>query len=109
MLITGLTGQPVIKTEFVTTPIVGYTADTFFVKDVITLNFGQFVNQQLFGMMQLATAVPFPTPRADVPSNYVGLTNQQLWDLYGVALGGAIAPSNPVTASNIIGVVAPKV
>ena len=109
VLIEGQIGTPKINAQFDVDPLTADTADAVFVKDVITLNYGQFVNQQLFFNMQAAGAIPFPVARVDVPSKYVGLTNQQLWDLYGVALGGAITPSNAVPAPNIIGLVAPKV
>ena len=109
VLITGNLVQPKIQTLFDTYPISGYSATAFFVNDVVTLNFGSFVNQRLYNSMQQASAIPFPTLRTDLPSQYVGLTNQQLWNLYGVALGGAIAPSVTVTVPNIIGLVAPAV
>jgi hypothetical protein len=75
----------------------------------VPLNYGSFVNQRLYNTMQQASAIPFPTLRTDLPTQYVGLTNQQLWNLYGQALGGAIAPSNVVTVPNITGLVAPIV
>ena len=86
----------------------GPPATTFFVKDTIILNYGPFVNQQLFFNEQKANYIPFPTVRADMPLQYIGLTNQQLWDRFGVALGGGIATSNAVTVPGIIGLVAPR-
>jgi hypothetical protein len=90
-------------------PIDNATAATFLINDVVLLNYGVFVNQRLYGTMQQANAIPFPSARADIPTNYVGLTNQQLWNSYGVAFGGAIVPSNAITVPNITGLVAPKV
>jgi hypothetical protein len=107
--INGLTGQPKIRSDYDMTPIPGYPATSAFVNDVVLLNFGQFVNQRLYSALQTATAVPFGTARVDLPSQYVGLTNQQLWNEFGKAFGGAIAPSNAITAPNIVGLIAPKV
>ena len=109
VLVTGQTAQLKIKTEFDVNPIVIYPATAFLVKDVITLNYGQFLNQRLYGIMQLPNVVPFPVPRADLPAAYVGLTNQQLWNQFGVALGGEIAPSNWTVVPSIIGLIGPPV
>ena len=87
----------------------GYPANIFFVNDVILLNFGLFSNQRLYFNEQRANYVPFPVARPDAPAAYIGLTNQQLWDEFDVALGGAIAPANAFTVPNIGGLVAPRV
>jgi hypothetical protein len=109
VLITGNLVQPKIQMVLDNYPISGYSATVFFVNDVVTLNYGSFVNQRLYNTIQQANAIPFPTSRSDIPAQYVGLTNQQLWNLYGVMFGGAIVPSNAVTVPNIIGLVAPAV
>jgi hypothetical protein len=83
------------------------SATAYLVNDFIFLNFGPFVNQRLYGLMQQANAVPFPVPRDDVPAYLVGLTTQEMWDRYGVAIGGAVAPSNAITTPYIIGLVGP--
>jgi hypothetical protein len=49
--------------------------------------------------------VPQPTPY--LPSSYVGLTNQQLWNQFGIAFAGEIAPSNAMTDLNFIGLLGP--
>jgi hypothetical protein len=49
--------------------------------------------------------VPFPNPLDGLPAEYVGKTNQQLWSLYGVAIGGEIAPADAVPAETIRGLV----
>jgi hypothetical protein len=36
-----------------------------------------------------------------------GLTNQLAWDLYGIAIGGAVAPANATARDGIIGLVGP--
>src|SRR4029079_17583332 len=97
-LITGLTGTPIITSWPDTTPYVTFPLTAFFSSDTVLLNFGQFVNQRLYSTLQAANAIPFPTARTGLPTAYVGLTNQQLWDIYGIAIGGAIAPSTAFTA-----------
>src|SRR5262249_13010131 len=109
VLITGNLVQPKIQMLFDVYPISGYSATAFLVDDVVTLNYGSYVNRRLYNSMQLAGAIPFPASRSDIPAQYVGLSNQQLWNSYGVALGGAIAPSNAVVPPNIIGLLAPAV
>ena len=74
----------------------------------MTLDFGPFQNQRLYYTQQAADWVVFSEPRADVLPEYIGLTNQQLWDHYGIALGGAIAPANAYTWPNITGLIAPN-
>ena len=49
------------------------------------------------------TSLPFPKARADVPAEYVGLTNRQLWDRFGKALGGEVAPAAIYTLPYISG------
>jgi hypothetical protein len=106
ILINNVPAQTKITTVLETTGF-GYSIDIFFVKDVILLNYGPYANQRLYNLMQQANAVPFPNPRPDMPAAYIGLTNQQLWDQFGVALGGAIAPSNAFTSPYINGLIAP--
>ena len=109
VLLTGNLVQPKIQMLLDVYPISGYLATAYFVNDVVTLNYGSFVNQRLYNAMQVASAIPFPTSRSDIPAQYVGLTNQQLSNLYGVSLGGSIVPGNAVTVPNIIGLVVPIV
>ncbi|MEX0642042.1 MAG: G8 domain-containing protein, partial [Pirellulales bacterium] len=94
-------------TTYIDTNGFGLPVNIFLVKDVIVLNFGTFAYQRLYFAEQQANAIPFPVARPDAPAAYIGLTNQQLWDQFGVALGGAIAPANAFTAPNINGLVAP--
>jgi hypothetical protein len=79
---------------------------SFVMPDVVLLNYGPYVNQRAYYLLQHADAVPFSSPRAGLPDAYVGLTNQQLWDRYGVALGGAVAPPNAYTMPEIDGLLA---
>jgi hypothetical protein len=73
--------------------------DHYFYNNTVTLNFGPYINQQLYFSSQAANAVPFPTAREGVPDDYIGLTTQQLWDYYGIALGGSVAPANATVVS----------
>ncbi len=52
--------------------------------------------------------MPFPSQIGDIKSSYIGLTNQQLWNQFGVALGGELAPLNATPQPGIYGLVAPK-
>jgi hypothetical protein len=85
----------------------GDWAGYFFSTDIVTANFGPYINKRLYSTLQQATAVPVPTPIPGVSTDYVGLTNQQLWDYYRIALGGEIAPGNAYMPFGIIGLVAP--
>jgi hypothetical protein len=93
ILITGTLSQPRIVLYFERRQLGENTVDVYFVEDVVELEFGPFHKNRLYDPLRLANAVPFPTSADDVPPSYVGLTNQQLWDRFGVALGGSIAPS----------------
>jgi hypothetical protein len=109
ILITGVPAQTKITTFIDTNPFGYPNVNIFLVSDVIVLNFGAFAYQRLYFEMQQASAIPFPVARPDVPAAYIGLTNQQLWNQFGVALGGAIAPANTYIVPNIVGLVAPAV
>ena len=78
-----------------------------FFLDSVTLNFGSFVNRRLYFNEQVASFVPFPAAGLFIPAEYIGKTNQQLFTEFGLTLGGAIAPSNAVTAARIVGLLAP--
>jgi hypothetical protein len=71
------------------------------------LNFSQVIyqGQQIYAVEQSANYVPFPSGSTppNVAAQVVGLTNQQLWDRYGLAMGGVIAPSNTTTSPRIQG------
>jgi hypothetical protein len=62
--------------------------------------------QTLYAPEQAADYVPFATvwdlPEG-APSTWAGLTNQQLMDQYGVAVGGVVAPPDAVMYDNIGG------
>jgi hypothetical protein len=58
--------------------------------------------QELYFPQQAANFVPFPAGQSatTVPSQLVGLTNQQLFATYGLALRGTVAPANAVADPN---------
>ncbi|MCI0333176.1 MAG: hypothetical protein L0228_08135 [Planctomycetes bacterium] len=105
-LITGFSVAPRIS-MIVDPSLTGIDVSRYFGQDIVTLNFGPFANKRLYYTQQAADAVPFPAPISGLLPQYVGLTNQQLWDQYGVALGGAVAPAGSYTVPQIIGLIAP--
>jgi Ca2+-binding RTX toxin-like protein len=105
-LITGFSYIPYIS-MIMDPALSGESVARYFENDVVTLDFGPFANKRLYFTQQGAGAVPFPSPIDGLPSQYVGLTNQQLWTQYGVALGGAVAPTGSITVPQIIGLIAP--
>jgi hypothetical protein len=107
VLVTGLTGTPRVTLFDDVRPVPGNESFLYFVKDRVVLNFGPLVSKQVYYWRQAADAVPFPDPRSDVPPQYVGLTNQQLWDRFGKALGGEIAPAAVYTLPYIPGALIP--
>ncbi len=107
ILITNMSPQFKVTTLAYTLGGVDEPVDIFFVKDTVILDYGPYINQQLYSLGQVASFIPFPEPRLDAPAAYIGLTNQQLWNEFGVTLGGAIAPPSAVTEPYIVGLVAP--
>jgi hypothetical protein len=108
--LTGFTSHPRITLLNDLSPIAKAYADSYLVGDTIILNFGPYFQRQLFFENQLPTAVPFPVARADVPSQYVGLSNLQLWIQYGVAVGGGVAPAGATAVPLIVdGLIGPSV
>jgi hypothetical protein len=100
---TGFANPPKITLLEDLKPIIHTTADTYFVNDSLILNFGPYVNREFFFAGHKASEVPFPTARPDIPSQYVGLTNQQLWQFYGVAVGGKVVPDQAVALPFVTG------
>jgi Ca2+-binding RTX toxin-like protein len=85
----------------------GGSINHVFYQDTVIADYGPFNNQRLYYKVQAAGAVPFPTAGSGIPAQYVGRTTQQLWNLYAVAVGGAIAPANAVEVPLIAGLVGP--
>jgi hypothetical protein len=59
-----------------------------------------YAGRQLYAREQAPSYVPFPPGKAMsyVPSELIGKTNQQLWDLYGLAIGGVMIPPDATPA-----------
>jgi hypothetical protein len=77
-----------------------------FAADHIEFDFGPFDRQRVYLPEQLPDAVPFPREHFLVPDEYVGLTSQELWDTYDVAIGGVLAPEEGLRVPDIDGVIA---
>jgi hypothetical protein len=103
IVFTGFTTPPLITLLEDLNAIVYSTVDTYFVHDSLILNFGPYVNREFFFAGHKASVVPFPTARPDIPPHYIGLTNQQLWQWYGVALGGKVVPDDAVALPFVTG------
>jgi hypothetical protein len=69
------------------------------------LNSVTFNGKQLYFLEQAANFVPFPvgTAASYIPAALIGLTNQQLWQQYGLAINGAVAPPDAVAVAGIHG------
>jgi hypothetical protein len=78
-----------------------------FLQDRVILNFGPYQNQRVYYLLQNADAIPFPAAAPTVPAAYVGLTSQQLWDQFGIAVGGTVAPANAISVPGIVGLIGP--
>lgn len=104
--LTGLTGDPRIGMSVNEKPIFD-SVNHLFYQDTIILNFGPYVNQRLYYTVQDPDAVPFHTPLEFLPVEYVGLTTQELWDQFGVAVGGEVAPENTTEVPRISGLIGP--
>lgn len=83
----------------------------FLMPDRITLDFGPYQGQGLYFDEQRADFTPMTEedaqlPESDVaavPAEYVGLTNQQLIERFGLSFGGALLPGDAAPAPNIVG------
>jgi hypothetical protein len=65
-------------------------------------------NFQVYYTEQAASyIVPATDNLGDIGAPVAGLTNQQCWGLYAIAIAGAVAPSNAQTMAGIDGLVEP--
>lgn len=96
----------------------------FLLPDDITLNFGPFSNSKLYFEEQRPDFVPVPTaellrplryeadqlfPERVTPNKFLGLTNQQMLDQFGMTFGGGFIPANAQTHAMITGGVATNI
>lgn len=72
-----------------------------FASDRVILDFGPFADRRLFYFEQRADFIPFPTDDGFVANQYIGKKNRQLWDQFGLAVGGQIVPA---TAREHVGI-----
>ena len=71
--------------------------------DIVELNYGSYQHRRVYYAGQTANADPFRAALAELPPEYVGLTQQQLFSRFGIAVGGAITPRNATTVRGITG------
>jgi hypothetical protein len=63
--------------------------------------------QELYWPYQSPTALPFPTANPSVPPQLIGLTSQQIYQMYGLLPGGELAPAGAVSKSWTNGLLGP--
>lgn len=73
----------------------------------VRLQYVAFPNHQLYFREQHADAIPFPEAVPGISQDYIGLTQVELLDQFGIAVGGEIAPGNAEVASGVYGLVVP--
>ncbi|MDC0936182.1 G8 domain-containing protein, partial [Pirellulales bacterium] len=93
-----------VSMQFRSSSIKGSISHLFY-DSVVTLNFNEFSDQRLYFFEQAAAAIAFPVSEPDIPPAYIGLTIQQLFDNFGIAVAGEIAPSDVITTPGIHGIV----
>ena len=75
--------------------------------DIVQLGTVRFNGKQLYFHEQAADFVPFKVEEAPtyIPNALVGKSNQQIWDEFGIALAGAIAPADAMIHDRINGLI----
>lgn len=75
--------------------------------DLIKLGTVKYNGKQVYYLEQASGYVPFPkaTAAAYIPPEFIDKTNQQLWDQYGLAPGGIVAPANAITDKTVNGLI----
>ena len=82
----------------------GYQPYWFLMPDRITLDGqGIFFNQQRANFTPLPSQPDLEDPIEVIPDRYIGKTNQQLFDQFGLSFGGALHPDNAKKASFVTG------
>jgi hypothetical protein len=88
--------------------------NVLFAPSVVRLDTPKYPNKQLYYPDQAADYVPLKTvasgkfrssARGHVPEDLIGKTNRELWQKYGLAIGGAMAPADIVTDPKIDGLI----
>lgn len=80
----------------------------------------EYLGKQLYYLEQAADHVPLRknltpeeakrlgTAEGSVPEEMIGKTNRELWDQYGLAIAGAVAPPGATTQPGIHGLIGPR-
>lgn len=77
--------------------------------EVVRLAFNGMAPLRIHYIEQQPSYVPFPAGApAYVPLEYIGKTNQQLWQLFGVALGGSLLPPSVIILPGFHAVMTPE-
>ena len=82
-----------VTPHFDDVPVKGLGVEHLFNNNTMVLNFGENVNREIFFSAQNPSAIPFPEAKPHIPTEYVGLTSQQLLDQFGKAIGGKLTAS----------------
>jgi hypothetical protein len=86
--------------------------NVLFTPNVVHLDTPQYPRKQLYYADQGAEYVPFQTvatgkfrsaATGHVPQELIGKTNRELWEKYGLAIAGAVAPADAVTDPRVRG------
>ncbi len=72
----------------------------------VRLRYGPYSNHRLYFKQQDASAIPFPEAITGLPTAYVGLTQAELMDRFGIAVGGEIAPNSVEQEPGMLGLIA---
>ncbi|MEM6468104.1 MAG: G8 domain-containing protein [Planctomycetota bacterium] len=79
----------------------------FFQPDQILLNYGEFENAQLYFDEQAGDFIPVTGSvggsETPIPQQYIGKTNHELAEQFGLAFGGAVLPTESSPATGITG------
>jgi hypothetical protein len=88
--------------------------NVLFFPNVVRIDTEKYPKQQLYYTDQAADHVPLkaeasgkfrPSARGHVPDELIGKTNRELWEKYGLAIGGGVAPAGARTDPRIEGLV----
>lgn len=81
--------------------------DTYFSPDIVRLGTVRFNNHQVYYHIQAAGFVAFTEDGSPewIPPELIGKTNTELWQQYGIAPAGVIAPEDAVEVERINGLV----
>ena len=83
---------------------------TLFTPDIVRLGTVRLNGQQVYYHKQAADFIPFPVHDSPdfIPSELLGKTNREIWEAYGIAPAGIVAPSEAIGVDRINGLVGPQ-